>query len=248
MAREPDVALLMTGKLHKKTHLLVFLIIIWGCLWLLWLSQPKRFPTPGLERGLDQGSFSTDVKLGQACPKSGLQAKSGPRSNFVRPAAWFKIMKWIRPAARSCDHWHCIYMKYVCWNICVHNVFGRNSTLFSFFLELPCDRPPQMFISPHMALLAKSLETPEFGCNLYIRQCSEQISTSLCVIVLALQVGGLNNSQGFSLSFVPFALCIVAKLCNTHNWGPSLFLRYLMVYVISKEKMLNEVFAAQIRN
>ena len=30
MAREPDMALLMTGKLHKKTHLLVFLIIIWG--------------------------------------------------------------------------------------------------------------------------------------------------------------------------------------------------------------------------
>ena len=31
---------------------------------------------------------------------------------------------------------------------------------FSFFLELRCDRPPQMFISPHMALLAKSLDTP----------------------------------------------------------------------------------------
>ena len=30
MAREPDVALLMTGKLHKRTHLLVFLIITWG--------------------------------------------------------------------------------------------------------------------------------------------------------------------------------------------------------------------------
>ena len=25
--------------------------------------------------------------LGQACPKSGLRAKSGPRSNFIRPAA-----------------------------------------------------------------------------------------------------------------------------------------------------------------
>ena len=31
MAREPDVALLMTRKLHKKKHIyLYFLIIIWG--------------------------------------------------------------------------------------------------------------------------------------------------------------------------------------------------------------------------
>ena len=49
----------------------------------------------------------------QACPNSGPRAKSGPQSNFVRPVAWFKIIKWIRPAAGSCDHRHCINI-YVC--------------------------------------------------------------------------------------------------------------------------------------
>ena len=64
---------------------------------------------------------------------------------------------------------------YICSCICVYNLFGRNSNpsfslLWSvqragvsckseyFFFETP--GPPQMFISPHVALLAKSLDTP----------------------------------------------------------------------------------------
>ena len=38
----------------------------------------------------------------QACPKSGPRAKSSPRQNFVRPAAWFIFMKRIRPVASRC--------------------------------------------------------------------------------------------------------------------------------------------------
>ena len=44
----------------------------------------------------------TPKRVGQACPKSGLWAKSGPWQNFVRPAAWFKFMKRIRPVAPGC--------------------------------------------------------------------------------------------------------------------------------------------------
>ena len=66
MAREPDVALLMTGKLHKKTHLLVFLIKNMGCLWLLWLSQPKRFPTPALKSTLKAVRSAVSVAVHSA--------------------------------------------------------------------------------------------------------------------------------------------------------------------------------------
>ena len=56
-------------------------------------------------------------------------------------------MKWIQPASLHrkekkeelcCDHRHYIY-------ICVYNVYSRNSTLLSFFLELRCDQRPTLF-------------------------------------------------------------------------------------------------------
>ena len=49
----------------------------------------------------------------------------------------WKEEEWWRSAPLwSCNHRHCLYMKYVCWNICVYNVFGRNSFFFFSWVAL----------------------------------------------------------------------------------------------------------------
>ena len=100
--------------------------------------------------------------LKQAWPKSGPRAKSGPQSNFVRPAAWFEIMKWIQPVVvlrpKTLYTHICLYNAYgrnpiidatqlkkkrkkkelqpkTLYHICLYNVYGCNSFFFLFFLS-----------------------------------------------------------------------------------------------------------------
>ena len=75
--------------------------------------------------------------LRQACPKSGPQAKCGPWSNFDRPMAWF--IKW---------------MEYGRGQYCRTTMNIRGAA-------------PQMYILPLVALLAKTLDTPDlrFGAS-----------------------------------------------------------------------------------